>query len=46
MRIKRINLMQSYKSNERRAKDTGDGGVYLTKRQKGAEEQGGFAFNH
>ena len=45
MRIKRINLMQSYKSNERRAKDTGDGGVYLTKRQKGAEEQGGFAFN-
>lgn len=46
MRIKRINLMQSYKSNERRSKDTGDGGVYLTKRQKGAEEQGGFAFNH
>ncbi len=45
MRIKRINLMQSYKSNERRAKDTGDGGVYLTKRQKGAEDQGGFAFN-
>lgn len=45
MRIKRINLMQSYKSNERRSKDTGDGGVYLTKRQKGAEEQGGFAFN-
>lgn len=46
MRIKRINLMQSYKSNERRSKDTGDGGVYLTQRQKGAEEQGGFAFNH
>lgn len=46
MRIKRINLMQSYKSNERRSKDTGDGGVYLTKRQKGAEEQGGFAFKH
>ena len=45
MQIKRINLMQSYKSNERRSKDTGDGGVYLTKRQKGAEEQGGFAFN-
>lgn len=45
MRIKRINLMQSYKSNERRSKDTGDGGVYLTRRQKGAEEQGGFAFN-
>lgn len=46
MRIKRINLMQSYKSNERRSKYTGDGGVYLTKRQKGAEEQGGFAFKH
>lgn len=46
MRINRINLMQSYKSSERRAKETGDGGVYLTKRQKGAEEQGGFAFDH
>ncbi|OTG70639.1 hypothetical protein B9T38_11875 [Acinetobacter sp. ANC 4218] len=44
MRINRINLMQSYKTNERRAKETGDGGVYLTKRQKGAEEQGRFAF--
>ncbi len=45
MRINRINLMQSYKATERKAKETGDGGVYLTKRQKGAEEQGGFAFN-
>ncbi|NWK52149.1 PLxRFG domain-containing protein [Acinetobacter sp. SwsAc5] len=45
MRINRMNLMQSYKSTERRAKDTGDGGVYLTKRQQVAEEQGGFAFN-
>lgn len=46
MRINRMNLIQSYKSTERRAMETGDGGVYLTKRQKGAEEQGGFAFNH
>ena len=46
MRISRMNLMQSYKATERKAKETGDGGVYLTKRQKGAEEQGGFAFNH
>ncbi|MCU4393401.1 PLxRFG domain-containing protein [Acinetobacter parvus] len=45
MRISRMNLMQSYKATERKAKETGDGGVYLTKRQKGAEEQGGFAFN-
>ncbi|QOW47915.1 PLxRFG domain-containing protein [Acinetobacter piscicola] len=45
MRINRMNLMQSYKATERKAKETGDGGVYLTKRQKGAEEQGGFAFN-
>lgn len=45
MRINRINLIQSFKSTERRAKEAGDGGVYLTKRQKGAEEQGGFAFN-
>ena len=44
-RISRINLMQSYKSTERRNKNTGDGGVYLTKRQKIAEEQGGFAFD-
>ncbi|WP_336938057.1 PLxRFG domain-containing protein [Acinetobacter modestus] len=44
-RINRINLMQSYKSTERRAKETGDGGVYLTKRQQVAEEQGGFAFD-
>jgi hypothetical protein len=45
MRINRMNLIQSYKSTERRTMETGDGGVYLTKRQKGAEEQGGFAFN-
>lgn len=45
MRINRMNLMQSYKATERKAKETGDGGVYLTKRQKGAEEQGGFAFD-
>lgn len=45
MRINRINLIQSFKSTERRAKEAGDGGVYLSKRQKGAEEQGGFAFN-
>lgn len=45
MRISRMNLMQSYKATERKAKETGDGGVYLTKRQKGAEEQGGFAFD-
>lgn len=45
MRINRMNLIQSYKATERKAKETGDGGVYLTKRQKGAEEQGGFAFN-
>lgn len=44
-RINRMNLMQSYKSTERRSKNTGDGGVYLTKRQQVAEEQGGFAFN-
>ena len=44
-RINRMNLMQSYKSTERRSKNTGDGGVYLSKREKGAEDQGSFAFN-
>jgi hypothetical protein len=44
LRINRIQLMRRYKERERKNNDAGDGGVYLTKRQKGAEEQGRFAF--
>ena len=44
LRINRIQLMQRYKERERKNKDAGDGGVYLTKRERGAEEQGRFAF--
>ncbi|MEG2434365.1 MAG: PLxRFG domain-containing protein, partial [Acinetobacter sp.] len=44
MRINRINLMQSYKATKRMDKNTGDGGVYLGNREKGAETQGRFAF--
>ncbi|WP_111894274.1 PLxRFG domain-containing protein [Acinetobacter sp. MB5] len=45
MRITRLNLIQSYKTSQRKDKSTGDGGVYLTKREQGAEEQGQFAFS-
>lgn len=44
LRINRIQLMQRYKERERKNKDAGAGGVYLTKREQGAEEQGRFAF--
>lgn len=44
MRINRIQLMQRYKERERKNRDAGAGGVYLTKRERGAEEQGRFAF--
>lgn len=45
MRISRIQLMQRYKERERKNRDAGAGGVYLTKRERGAEEQGRFAFD-